>query len=77
MQKRPWTKSNKNISTIKVTERLGVQETNLNTIKEVYSKPIANINLEINSEQFHQNQEQDHVVHSLQTVLEVLATAIR
>lgn len=38
---------------IKVLERLGIKGIDLNIIKAVYSKPIAKININRNSEQFH------------------------
>ena len=38
---------------IKVLERLGIKGIDINIIKAVYSKPIAKININRNSEQFH------------------------
>jgi hypothetical protein len=51
---------------IQVLERTGIQGTYLNLMKAVYSKPIANINLnrgKLNAIPL--NQEQEKVVHSL------------
>jgi hypothetical protein len=53
MQKRPLAKCSSQSFMIKVLERIGIQGTYTNTIKAVYSKPIANRNIKRNSKQFH------------------------